>query len=90
MDPDSRVQLAEIRGDIKLILAGQDRTNTDVHAIRNTLDRHDRRLVSLEKRDAERDAERSGITGTIKTLWLGSGALMTAFVVAVMKKLGML
>jgi cob(I)alamin adenosyltransferase len=86
MDPDSRVQLAEIRGDIKLILAGQDRQSTDIHAIRTTLDRHDRRLVSLEKRDAERDAERKGIALTTRVMWAVMGALPTGAIVALLMR----
>jgi hypothetical protein len=79
MDPDSRVALAEIRGDIKLILAGQQRTHTDVQEIRNTLTRHDERIGTLETVNSIREGERKGVTLSGKVMWavfslVGGGA----------------
>jgi len=69
MDPDSRVALAEIRGDIKLILAGQQQTHNDVQEIRKTLARHDERLGALEIDKNVREGERKGVTLSGKVAW---------------------
>lgn len=76
---DQRVALAEIKGDVKLILAGQERTHSDVQEIRRTLDSHNRRIDSLEADKNRRDGERQGVgmTGRIVgwgvSLLLGTG-----------------
>lgn len=74
-DPDGRVALAEIRGDVKLILAGQERTHSDVQEIRRTLDTHNRRLGALETDRSVREGERNGLTLTGKIL-LGLASLI--------------
>lgn len=84
---DQRVALAEIKGDVKLILAGQERTHSDVQEIRRTLDSHNRRIDSLEADKNRRDGERTGVSISSKVFWsvgsllVGSGgvfALMEA------------
>ena len=40
MDPDSRVALAEIKGDVKLVLAGMDRVNSDIRELRSNVRDH--------------------------------------------------
>ena len=84
---DQRVALAEIKGDVKLILAGQERTHSDVQEIRRTLDSHNRRIDSLEADKNRRDGERTGVSISSKIIWsvgsllVGSGgvfALMEA------------
>lgn len=89
-DANSRVALAEIRGDVKLILAGQERTTSDIHAIRRTLERHDARLAALETDRTRREGQERGITATVKTLWLAGGAVVTAIVLGALRKLGLL
>jgi hypothetical protein len=61
MDSDSRVALAEIRGDVKLVLAGQERTHTDIAAINKRLDDHNGRIGLLETDKNVRDGERKGL-----------------------------
>jgi hypothetical protein len=63
------VALAEIRGDVKLILAGQERTHSDVQEIRRTLDAHNSRISGLEKDKDIREGERKGITIGGRVLW---------------------
>jgi hypothetical protein len=81
LDPDGRVALAEIKGDVKLILAGQERTHNDVQEIRRTLDTHNRRIGSLETDRSVRDGERKGLSLGSKFLWslasllIGSGGV---------------
>ena len=88
MDPDNRVALAEIRGDIKLVLVGQERTHNDVLNVNKRLDAHDSRIRSLETDRSNRDGERKGVTigghiiGWLIGLLVGSGgviALLEAF-----------
>jgi hypothetical protein len=87
IDPDGRVALAEIKGDVKLILAGQERTHSDVQEIRRTLDTHNRRIGTLETDKSVREGERKGLSIGSKVVWslasllIGSGgvfALMEA------------
>jgi hypothetical protein len=66
---DTRVALAEIRGDVKLILAGQERTHNDVLEIRRTLDSHNKRIGTLETDKSVRDGERKGLTLSGKLAW---------------------
>ena len=84
---DQRVALAEIKGDVKLILAGQERTHSDVQEIRRTLESHNRRIDSLEADKNRRDGLNSGVSLSSKVFWsvgsllVGSGgvfALMEA------------
>lgn len=84
---DQRVALAEIKGDVKLILAGQERTHSDVQEIRRTLDSHNRRIDNLEADKNRRDGLNSGVSLSSKVFWsvgsllVGSGgvfALMEA------------
>ena len=82
MDPDNRVALAEIRGDVKLILAGQERTHSDVQEIRRTLDTHNRRIGTLETERSVREGERKGISIggklllSLVSLLVGSGGVL--------------
>jgi hypothetical protein len=69
IDPDSRVALAEIRGDVKLILAGQQRTHDDVQEIRRTLEAHNARIGLLETDRSVREGERKGLGIGGKILW---------------------
>lgn len=89
MDPSARVALAEIRGDVRLILASLDRQTTDLQAIRRTLEKHDARIESLETTRTENASRTAGVTATIKTIWVAAGAVVTAMAVAVLKKLGL-
>lgn len=68
-DPDNRVQLAEIRGDVKLILAGQERTHTDVQDIRRTLIEHNVRIASLETDRSIQEGERKGLNKGGRIVW---------------------
>lgn len=82
MDSDSRVALAEIKGDVKLILAGQERTHHDVQEIRKTLDQHNKRIAGLETDKSVRDGERKGMTLSgrlflsIGSFLVGSGGVL--------------
>jgi hypothetical protein len=76
IDPDSRVALAEIRGDVKLILAGQQRTHDDVQEIRRTLEAHNSRIGILETDKSVREGERKGIGLGGKIVWSGVSLLM--------------
>ena len=69
MDPDARVQLAEIRGDVKLVLAGQSRTNDDVKDLRERVHLHSNRIQNLEAKDHQR----AGAVATVKLLWAAGG-----------------
>ena len=81
IDRDSRVALAEIRGDVKLVLAGQERTHSDVQEIRRTLDTHNRRISTLETGKSVREGERKGLGMGGKMAWsvinflVGSGGV---------------
>ncbi len=89
MDPSARVALAEIRGDVRLILASMDRQTADLQAIRRTLEKHDARIESLETSRTEMSSRAAGITATIKTIWVAAGAVLTAIALAAMRKLGL-
>lgn len=69
MDADARVALAEIRGDVKLVLAGQDRTNADVKDLRERVHVHGNRLQVIEAREDRR----VGAIGAVKGLWAVGG-----------------
>ena len=71
IDTNSRVALAEIRGDVKLILVGQERTHADVQEIRRTLEAHNRRISNLETDKNVREGERKGIGLSGKLVWGG-------------------
>jgi hypothetical protein len=75
IDTNSRVALAEIRGDVKLILAGQERTHSDVQEIRRTLETHNRRIGVLETDKSIREGERKGLGIGGKLLWGGLSLL---------------
>lgn len=76
MDPDGRVALAEIKGDVKLILAGQERTHSDVQEIRRTLETHNRRLTNLETDKSVRDGERKGLSVGGKLVWSAASLIV--------------
>lgn len=83
---DQRVALAEIRGDVKLILAGQERTHSDVQEIRRTLDSHNRRIDNLEADKNKRDGQAQGVSLTTKALWsIGSLLVGSGGVFAIME-----
>ncbi len=85
---DQRVALAEIKGDVKLILAGQERTHSDVQEIRRTLDSHNRRIDSLEADKNRRDGERTGVSISSKIIWsIGSLLVGSGGVFALMEAL---
>lgn len=84
MEADARVALAEIKGDVKLILAGQDRTNRDVSEIRRTMETHNGRLNILEDDKAKRD----GAIGALKWVWAAAGAMVTGAVAVIARALG--
>jgi hypothetical protein len=88
LDSDSRVALAEIKGDVKLILAGQDRTNADVHSIRKTLDDHHYRIGHLETDKSVRDGQRQGIAVSTKVMWAGLTLVLSGVGAAVIRLLG--
>ena len=69
MDPDSRVALAEIKGDVKLILAGQERVHADIAALNRRIDGHDSRIRSLETDKISRDGERKGVSVSSRIAW---------------------
>jgi hypothetical protein len=87
MDPDNRVALAEIKGDIKLVLAGQDRSHTDILTLNKRLDGHDGRIRKLEDDKNARVGERHGLALGGRALWATLGFIPPA-IVAVMKMLG--
>ena len=72
MDSDARVALAEIRGDVKLVLAGQDRTNTDVRDLRERVLGHSNRLQTIEAKEHQR----AGAVAAAKLLWAAAGGGM--------------
>jgi hypothetical protein len=85
---DQRVALAEIKGDVKLILAGQERTHSDVQEIRRTLDSHNRRIDNLEADKNRRDGLNSGVSLSTKVIWsVGSLLVGSGGVLAVMEVL---
>jgi hypothetical protein len=73
MDTNSRVALAEIRGDVKLVLAGQERTHADVQDIRKTLGEHNVRIAGLETQQSERVGERRSLTIMARILYALAG-----------------
>lgn len=81
MDTDSRVALAEIRGDVKLVLMGQERMNSDLHELKVTVHGHGNRIMKLEGANILRDGEKKGLTVSAKVAWgvvglaLGSGGI---------------
>ena len=80
MDESARVQLAEIRGDVKLVLAGQERTNSDMQDLRQTVRGHDGRINVLEADKYQRVGERTGVAISTKLFWtiitaIGAGLL---------------
>ncbi len=81
MHDDARVQLAEIRGDVKLVLAGQDRTNADVRDLRERVHVHGNRLQIIEAKEHQR----SGAVSTVKVLWGMSGFSLMGVAVLVMR-----
>ena len=85
MDADARVHLAEIRGDIKLVLAGQDRTNNDVKALRERMHLHSNRLQVIEAKEHQR----IGAIGTVKVLWAAGGVSVMGIVALVARKFGL-
>ena len=84
MDGDSRVALAEIRGDMKLVLAGQERANSDIRDLRNTIQGHSQRIGALEAKDNRAEGERAGVSLAVKALWTlgGGGAVALAAIIA--------
>jgi len=88
MDADARVALAEIRGDVKLILAGQDRTNNDVRDLRAAQLLHANRIGVLEASKLLSDGERKGVAGTVKVLWAFGGVVITAIIAALLRHFG--
>lgn len=86
VDRNALVQLAEIKGDIKLILAGQERTNADITDIRMTIRGHGDRLGLLESKENQLFGERKGASSAGKLVWtiitaLGGGVVAIAALV---------
>lgn len=83
MDADSRVALAEIKGDVRLILSGQETINRDIRDLRETQHRHSNRIQTLEANEHHRKGERSGFIASGKLLHslVGGGLLGIAALV---------
>lgn len=69
MDPEARVALTEIKGDLKLVLAGQERTNSDIVDIRQNVRDHGNRIITLENDKFQRVGERQGVAISTKLFW---------------------
>lgn len=82
-----RVALAEIRGDVKLVLAGQDRANSDIRDIRGVIRTHDTRIGSLEAGRDHATGERKGLATGARILWATVGLIPGGAVVAVLMRL---
>ena len=83
------VWLTRIEGKLDLSSARHDTTDRRLDNHEQRLHRHSNDISSLQARQHIQDGERKGVAVTIKTLWLAGGATVTAIVVAVLKKLGM-
>lgn len=84
MDPDLRVGLAEIKGDVKLILAGQDRTNRDVSDIKRTIESHHGRITTLES-----DKHKAlGAAGALKWIYGGLGFVASSVAAIIARHFG--
>ena len=70
-----RVQLEGIRGDIKLVLAGQDRANSDILDLRHTTQGHDSRINALEAKNDHNTGERKGLLAGGRLLWATVGLI---------------
>jgi len=89
MDPDARVAFTEIKGDVKLILAGQDRTNSDLKEVKNSMTGLDKRVGALEADKHLRTGERQGLAiGARVVHWITGGSLV-AIAAIIARSLGL-
>lgn len=100
MDADSRVKLAEIGGDIKLIRQSQEQYGKDVDRLsiaqegfqRSTnerLNNHSTRLADIGTQLTMQSGVRQGVDKTLRTLWLlggGSGGLIIGVIAAIVAR----
>ena len=88
VDMDGRVALAEIKGDVKLILAGQSRTNDDVKDLRDRVHLHSNRIGVLEADKHLRTGERQGLALSAKVLHWVTGGSVIAVVALIARHFG--
>lgn len=84
MDADARVALEGIRGDVKLVLERQGRTNEDVRDLKDRVHGHSNRLQILEVEKHQR----AGAIATAKWLWAAAGVSGTGLAAIIMRHLG--
>ena len=78
-----RVQLARMEGKLDLSNLRHQRSE-------ERLEDHGKRITGIESREHVREGQLKGVTATIKSAWLAGGALVTAFALAVLKKMGLI